>query len=185
MIDCNEFEQLLADAWGGELQDDQRPALEEHAASCASCQTKFAEGMRALAAMRSLESPQHVTARRDGDRLIIQLPGTPQTRVRRRPYTGVFRLAASILIAFTAGYALHAGLMMRDAALVDPTESERVVNTTPSDRTHMSPMPGERGQTALGSRSQSLRSSLASAYQHGHGGSDLARCLTALSGSGG
>lgn len=186
-MNCHDFEQLLADAWGGELRDEQRGAFEGHLAACVSCRTAFQEGVQAIGAMQSLGGPIPVTAHREGNRLVLDLPTTNQPRAPRGTFSGALRVAAAILIAFTAGYAFHAGLMMRDAALAPSADiasgqDDAWVDATPSDLPSV--VDTERSGVGSQPRTNTLRSALAGAYLRGDRGSDLARCLTALSDSG-
>jgi hypothetical protein len=126
----------------------------------------MAASFRTLDAMRSLPGSRKVAARREGRRLVIEetadqpLParwrqGVP--RVVRTP----MRYAAGLLIAFTAGYGLHAGLTLAKATRA-PTVAES---------------PSAAGET-------SLEGSLVRAHTRNPGRSGLAKCLIAMSSGG-
>ena len=108
---CQDFETLMADALGNELAPADQPTFEEHLAQCDTCRHEYATACETLATMRRLPGPEPVTLKHDGARLGIE--DAPMGT--RRPLRGAFRYAASVLIAFTAGYALHAGLMVSGA----------------------------------------------------------------------
>lgn len=109
---CEDFEMLMADALGGELSPTDRPLFEAHLAECEDCRLEYESASKTVSTMRELPGPARVDIRREGDRLVIdKVPAG----VLRSPWWssgGVLRYAASILIAFTAGYALHAGLLL-------------------------------------------------------------------------
>jgi hypothetical protein len=119
--------------------------------------------------MRQLPGPERITIRREGNKLIIDEKRAAEFSQRMSPpafarathrWGGVFRYAASILIAFTAGYALHAGLILSDArrsAVV-----ERPQGATPD-------VPGGNLQQAL-----------VDAHVRKPARSDLAKCLIAM-----
>ena len=102
---CQDFETLMADALGNELAPADQPIFEEHLAQCDACRHEYATACETLATMRRLPGPEPVTLHDNGARLGIEDAPTGT----RRPLRGAFRYAASGLIAFTAGYALHAG----------------------------------------------------------------------------
>ncbi len=121
-MNCEEFEPHLADALGDELSPTDRVAFEEHVARCEACRGEYETARRALSELRSLPAPRQVSMR-DIDTALV--PGVPlrlhaadlgtgrvaqSHAVPRRSFVRVVRYAASLLIAFTAGYALHAGL---------------------------------------------------------------------------
>jgi anti-sigma factor RsiW len=165
-MNCKEFESLLADALGDELSSEDRPAFEEHLADCQRCRLEFESTREAVAAMRALPGPQRVSVRREGNRLVIQdddRTGPVPRGLHRgeglppvaRWTRGVFRYAASVLIAFTAGYIAHAAL---------------VVQETPIPRNEIVKVPG----------SKTLGGALVSAYTRNAARSDLAKALIAM-----
>ncbi len=163
---CEDFETLLADALGDELSSNDRQAFESHLADCAKCRREYETSHRAVETMQLLTGPRQVRIERQGGRLVIQTPeptGSFPGNVRRKlkpaaRLGGLLRLAASLLIAFTAGYGVHAGLMMADAT--------RRAGTTMS-RAAAPP--------------RSLRGSLVSAHARNPTRSGLAKCLAAIS----
>lgn len=117
---CEEFELLLADALGDELSENGQVVLDRHLATCPACRCDYESAMRTVDGMRSIPGSKSVRMRREGRRWIVDdthADGvTPPTRSAPRTQGyGVFRWAASILIAFTTGYAFHAGVMMKGA----------------------------------------------------------------------
>jgi anti-sigma factor RsiW len=169
-VNCEEFEILMADALGDELSPSDRPAFEAHLAACARCREEYESATETVVTMRSLPGPRRVAVKREGNRLVIEdarnagLVGAGP----RRSITGswrVFRYAASVLIAFAGGYALHAGLMAADA-------SRRAVQMTAAG-------PGDPVAPAL-TKSDSLQSAIVSAHVRNPARTDLAKCLVAL-----
>lgn len=161
-MNCKEIELLLADAVGDELRDADRAAFDTHLAECESCRREYETLRGAMHAMRGVSTPARVSVRREGDRLVIS-EGRPAADTQRmwRPAT-VFRYAASVLIAFLAGYLMHAGLMIGDAEKA----------TTPADRMAEAPRK---------SSSPSLRDALVLAHEHNPNASDFAKLVMAMS----
>lgn len=176
-MNCQEFEILMADALGDELSPADRPAFEAHLAQCARCREEYESAGRAVETMRTLPGPRRVNVRREGDRLVIEEPrsaGLGERGTSRRSrfafsrFRGVFRYAASVLIAFTAGYAVHAGLMVTDAGRQTLVQ----VPLTPEENTAQKPTtPG-----------RDFRSAIVSAATGKPSRSDLAKCLVAMAG---
>jgi len=149
----------MADALGEELDPSRRASFSEHLAQCPKCREDYESAVRALTTMRELPGPQHVAVRREGDRLVIQGQPTARLGLRRLFTGGVFRYAASVLIAFAAGYALHAGRMVTDTP-------HAVV--TPVQETSVREAPGPVG---------SLQGALAYAHSRNPSSSQLAKVL--------
>ncbi|MFH1111182.1 MAG: zf-HC2 domain-containing protein [Planctomycetota bacterium] len=152
---CEDFQMLLADALGGELSDADRPAFQAHLAQCAPCRAEYESMSRAVRSLQALPEPRAVSVRRVGDRLILS-ESPPRTLAWLSH--GLLRYAASVLIAFTAGYALRAGL---------------------------TPHEGKSGTTIVrvadaGSKRDSLQVAIAGAHLRNPGRSDLAKCLMAM-----
>lgn len=166
-MNCEKFESLLADALGDELSPGDRPVFEEHLASCERCRREYETSHEAVTAMRTLPGPQRVSVRREGNRLVIvddeRTSGTPRGPKPAAWWaSGVFRYAASVLIAFTAGYIAHAAL--GDQARYGSSET---VVEAPDDG-------GDR------LRAESLEVALVSAYTRKAGRSDLATAFIAM-----
>ncbi len=109
-MNCEEFELLLADELGGELDAADRTALEVHAASCAACRRERESLAGAVATLRALPSAPGVRVERMGDRLVLT-PTTAASARPRRPVNWSWRLlryAAGVAFAFLAGYLFHA-----------------------------------------------------------------------------
>ena len=122
---CEDFESYLADALGDELAPEDRPTFESHLAECETCRQEYEESQRAIDTMRVLSGPQRASIHREEGRLIIQMPESSDvapdeaaagSRTAAGMGTGLLRYAATVLFAFTAGYAVHAGLIMADDA---------------------------------------------------------------------
>ena len=152
---CEDFQMLLADALGGELSDADRPAFQTHLAQCARCRAEYESMSGAVRSLQALPEPRPVSVRRVGGRLILS-ESPPRTLTLFSH--GLLRYAASVLIAFTAGYALRAGLTPRDA-----TSGTGVVQVADA-----------------GSKRDSLQVAIAGAHLRNPGRSDLAKCLMAM-----
>ena len=162
-MNCENFEMLMADALGDELGEDDRAPFEAHRAACETCRREYESLKRTVDAMRTLAGPRKVRVQRDGERLVIQPIDSDALSVSHgsKPValqsSGLLRFAASILIAFTAGYAIHAGLMMADDARQEPLVNQ-VENVAPT----------------------SVRGSLISAHARNPSRSGLAKCLATI-----
>ncbi len=146
-MNCNEFELLLADALGDELSDADRPAFEQHLSQCENCRREYDAAMGTVHTLQSLTGPQLVSIERENDRLIIREASstlsedstTASASPSMKPFRfGLMRYAASVLIAFTAGYGLHAGMMVTGSGnptqTADPiSHNAAIVNTASSD----------------------------------------------------
>lgn len=163
---CEDLETHMADALGDELSPEHRQAFDAHLRECEKCRTEYEGSHRAIDALRVLSGPKRVSVRREGGRLIIQTPessdASSDTQLRGvrhlgRMGAGLLRYAATILIAFTAGYGAHAGLMMADDA-----------------------RPPQSVTTVKDSAPRNLRGSLASAHARNPSRSGLAKCLAAI-----
>ena len=132
---CEDLEMLMADAAAGELSEADRPTFEAHLAECAKCRLELDSLQRSLEQMRLLPSPSKAgdipdrrakmifappsaATGRWADRSIEKPSSHPGSPRGLRPLGGgktalrLFRYAASVLLAFAAGYGVHAGLMM-------------------------------------------------------------------------
>ncbi len=176
-MNCVDLEPLMADALGDELSPGDRRVFEAHLGKCTRCRQEYATARRAVAMMRQLPGPMRVSARREGDRLVIEdkpVAGSMGHRLRSaaRASGGLFRYAAIVLIAFTAGYALHAGAVSRQPSAVSHQSS--AFNTRPStfgDRQSIFDNDGSY---------HTVRGALVSAHIRNPGRSDLAKCLIAV-----
>ncbi len=171
MMHCEDFEMLMADALGNELAASERPAFSAHLDKCPRCRQDYESALEAVGMMRELPGPQHVTVRREGDRLVIDqrratgfsLRGgwrelKPATRLGR----GLLRYAASVLIAFAAGYMVHAGLMVTGAGRPGPIPV------------------GQGTETGLPESDGGLQGALVDAHDRSPSSSNLAKCLMAM-----
>lgn len=154
---CEDFEMLMADALGDELADGDRTSFEAHLDECDTCRREYESLRQTVDAARVLAGPRKVRVQRDGERLVIQpaeTETTPATNWSTRTASrnsGLMRFAASILIAFTAGYAFHAVRMLADDAAHEP-------NIVQVDST---PPPSVRGSLLLAHARNPSRSGLA------------------------
>jgi len=155
-MNCEDFQMLLADALGGELSDSQRPDFEAHIAQCSQCRREYESMRGTVRSLLSLPEPQPVRVRRVGGRLILSesSPGM----MTSFSY-GLLRYAAGLMIAFTAGYALHATLTPPDA----PPSGSGVVQVADA-----------------GSKRDTLQRAIAGAHLRNPSRSDLAKCLSAM-----
>ena len=161
-MNCEGIEMLLAEALGGELSKADRSALDAHLAHCDRCRREYESLSRAVDGMRSLPGPKRVTVGRQGRRA-ASLNASARPILGLRWFSSrVVRFAASVLIAFVAGYASHAGLMMSVPAPQQGTSLQREAER-----------PGENG-------GRSLEYAVVSAYRQNPARSDLAKCLIAM-----
>ena len=162
-MDCKDFEALLADAVGGELADADRPMFENHLASCAQCRRQYESLIGTVNVMQTLPTPMDVTVTRRGAQLIITEARTPTSNRRAWFSRGLLRYAASVLLAFIAGYALHAGVGSTPGG-PQPETQARIHEVSSSPKT--------RG---------TVRTALVDAYRRNPQASTLAHCMAALS----
>ena len=155
MMNCEDFQMLLADALGGELSDAQRPGFEAHITQCSECRHEYESMSGTVSSLQLLPEPQPVSVRRVGGRLILS--ESRHWAMSEYSY-GLLRYAASVLIAFTAGYALRAALAPRDAAT-----HEGMVQVADAE--------SKRG---------TLQGAIAGAHLRNPARSDLAKCLSAM-----
>lgn len=187
MMTCEDFELLLADALDDELSPPDRARLEAHLTACETCRRDYESSRDALVAMRQLSGPQTVAVQRVGDRLVIDLSTCDEAGAggesasRARPDKGVRRLfpgrsmlryAAGLAFAFFAGYLANEGF----APDRHIGNIAMVTDHTPQAVTWL-------GRRSPG-RSGTLQHALVSAYTQRSAGTDLAKCLRAISRSG-
>jgi anti-sigma factor RsiW len=185
-MNCEDFEMLLAEALGDELASSDREPFETHLAQCPRCRRDYETARDAVAAMRELPGPQRVNVVREGNRLVIEEIGTagvsPTAGVRGVPgrvrprllgyaaplVRSVFRYAASVLIAFGAGYALHAGLMLSgDSPIADAGRTGKLRMDTDQP-------------AYVSSAPTSFQRALTSTHMSNPARSNLAKCLIAM-----
>ncbi len=164
MMNCANLELLMADALGDELSPGDRIAFETHLGECQKCRQEYATARRAVAAMRELPGPvrlvhdSNLARAGKGDRLVLaekQTAGSAWVQPPARKSAGLFRYAASLLIAFAAGYAL---------------------NERPNPLT-VGPEPSRDSQETT---SDTLRGALVSVHVRNPARCDLAKCLIAF-----
>ena len=172
-MNCEAFETLMADALARELSPADKPAFDEHLSTCDACRRLYEAHRGTLDILRSLPEPARLGVERIGERLILHDPRDssrrrpPYQRLRQWLPSGAVRYAASVLVAFTAGYALHVGLMMQDATR--PGAPSVPVHTIAK---------GEGG-------GETVEAALVTAHRRNPKRTDLAKCMAALTGSGG
>jgi len=173
-----EFEQKMAEALGGELAETDRAAFEAALAAHDDWRRAYEGAKRTLDALASLSAPRQVTARREGDRLVIEPASV--ARPARAGGAGRWRIAAAILIAFTAGYAAHALLILREGLVA----REQLVHVTPDENVPKDTGPaGYDGPDAAndeGAPFHSLETALARAHARRPSSSALAKALIAV-----
>ncbi len=201
-MNCNDFEALMADALGNELSPVNRPLFEAHLDECPKCRGEYETTRRAVATMRELPGAARVTVRREGDRLVIEDKSpqrvgdkditTPRSRLRtvasnllRSTFGGrgmqpatrgaLFRYAASVLIAFSAGYALNEVAVSNQSSL-GSSGKQGVPMRPPKADDPNSPLQDYNSR-------HTLRGALVSAYAQRPARSDLAKCLVAIAGN--
>lgn len=170
MMNCANFELLMADALGDELSPGDRIVFEAHLGECQKCRQEYATARRAVAVMRELPGPvklvrdSNLATAGKGDRLVLEdkraagstARGAPRwLKPPARKSASLFRYAASLLIAFAAGYALN----------------ERP-NPLP-----VGPKPSRDSQKTT---SDTLRGALVSVHVRNPARCDLAKCLIAF-----
>ena len=162
-MNCEDFDMLMADALGDELTEGDRAPFEAHLTTCETCRSEYESLKRTVDATRTLAGPRKVRVQHDGERPVIQPIDSDALSVSRGPTRtalrsgGLLRFAASVFIAFTAGYSVHAGLMMADDAQQEPLV-RRVENVAPT----------------------SVRGSLVMAHARNPSRSSFAKCLATI-----
>ena len=174
-MNCEHSDMLMADALGNELSPSDRSAFEDHLAECERCRHEYETARAAVETMRALPGPPRVIVRREGDRLVIESkrgadlgPGGVPRRLKpaARMVGVVFRYAASVLVAFATGYALHAGMAGRADSVVQD---------------HGAPVSNRYHVPAGAASGDSLQAALLSAHAGNPARSNLAKCLIAIS----
>ena len=156
-MQCEEIEVLLADALGGELAEDDRQVLEAHLAACERCRSEYESSRSAIEDMRQLPGPPNIDVRREGDRLVIVPATGAPSRPVRRFMPVMLRYAASILIAFLAGYVFRAAMATegRQPELVHSSDDQKPRTVEPPRPSVMVALAGEharrRGRSELAS----------------------------------
>jgi predicted anti-sigma-YlaC factor YlaD len=151
---CSEFERLLADALGDEMSHSDRLVFEEHVCSCDRCRKDYESARVTLGRLRALSVAESGT---------VDVSAIRASGVARR--ASFLRYAASILVAFAAGYAVAGWNAQRP----DATERRRAAETKSSEGL-------ERYASA------SFGAALTEAFRERPGGSELSKCLAAMYG---
>ncbi|MCG8405266.1 MAG: zf-HC2 domain-containing protein [Phycisphaerales bacterium] len=164
MMNCQEFETLLSDALGGELAERDRPVFETHLAECERCRLEYETSRAAVQSMRELPGPARVAVSREGDRLVIGPVSQSGAQLRQSFTQNLLRYAASVLIAFAAGYLVHAA---RSSG-----ESPEMVAQGPKEHGH--------AETQLERPRESLRVTLAHTCGRGRSRAAIVSCMSTL-----
>jgi anti-sigma factor RsiW len=186
---CDDFEVMLAEALGGELSDADRPLFERHLAGCAVCRSDYESGLATVARLRGLPAADAERALVDAARMAEEAAGSPGSFAHQVALTpdpspkgrgGVgprpipmprkrwgfagLRYAASVVIAFSAGYAVNglggtkgAGEGSMQPAMFESPAKEQLASAT-------------------------FGAAYAETYQRQPSRSELSRCLTAVFG---
>ncbi len=178
------FESLLADAVGGELTEEDKIRFEQIIEGSPELRREYESALATVAALKRMPGP---TALRTGDaesllaeiRASSQLSQEPQKndesqldpkqrldlnpRRHGAPRGFAFRYAASVLIAFTCGYGMHAYLMMQADP---PTSAQSVVASV--------------DQTPTVAKSTTLEATMMDAYRRRPRQPALATCMAAM-----
>lgn len=163
-MNCDKVESLLADAIGGELPEADRSAFENHLAGCARCREEYNTLCAALSEARSLPSAGAIHVERLGDRLVLGPASVATFRPDRSWTRAALRYAASVLIAFAAGYSAHSSLVSRGGATPGGAPT-----ATTEDR-----------QTPAAHGAKPLQLAFADAHIRNPGKSDLAKGMIAV-----
>lgn len=105
-MNCQDFENRLPDALGGELAESDQARFDAHLSDCEKCRDEYDSLKNAVGRMQSLPEPGAVAIRRIGDGLFLTPSNGIPARAPRwtqRSRT-LLRYAAVILLAFIAGY---------------------------------------------------------------------------------
>lgn len=122
-MNCQQFQQILADYIAGELPPGQHADAQLHPSQCRACAEELA-GLQSAAAV--LDSGRLTVAA--AERHVIE--PTPQSSVRLAPPAAassrsiapaLLRYAAAIAVAFAAGYALRGARPVPAPAPADPS----------------------------------------------------------------
>lgn len=150
-MSCEDFEMLMADALGGELAESDRARFEGHLAFCATCRDEYQSMVGAVDRMRLLPGSNRVS-----EAIGREAVSASVGQRRRSRMAIVYRYAASVLLAFSAGYVFRGEA--RIASQVDTP-----IATHPSDDSR-----------------PTLETALVSAHQKRPGGSRLSTAMIAM-----
>lgn len=159
------FDALLADAVGGELTDTDRIRFEQILQSSPELRRDYATALAAVEALNKLPGPKAMTL----DQALVShrefgIATRPTSRnTRARTPWRFFRFAASLLIAFSGGYALHAYVMTGTVPSAQPPTFETSGGQTPPAQTHTT-----------------LERAMADAYRRHPRRHALARCMSTI-----
>ena len=175
-MNCKDFESLMADALGGELAARDRPAFDAHLKTCERCRSDLESALAALERMRSLPGPDPaVELRSAAERPSPRRPPAPVPNATHWQLGGLLRYAASVLIAFAAGYVVHP---LADSASPSSTP-ERIVERDPEAEVSGARVPGQ-GSGLPVTLGRSFEAALAGAHRRSPSSSDLTKCLIAM-----
>ena len=178
-MNCEQFEDLLADALGGELSSVKRAGFDGHVRDCARCRREFESASAAISAMRSLPGPPVEAAAVGRDRLASAAESAPW--MNREPnfrLPPILRYAAVIALAFIAGYVVRAS--MTRAISTRDIHPDSLVESRSRVETPESPRITDRFALA---HPQSFEAAFAGAHLRDPSRSDLAKCMVAMFGT--
>lgn len=170
-----QYEALLADALGDELTPGDRVVFERCLDEHPDWRREYESARGTLDTLVRVTAPPRVIVRREGYRLIFESAEVPAPTSTPTTAGAWHRYAAAILLAFTAGYAAHATLLLKDA--VRPTHE--IVHAPVPNPTGAAP---QRPEARTPTRGTSFRTALIDAHRRNPARSDLANCLIAMSG---
>ncbi len=174
-MNCEQFENLLADALGDELSAANRPAFEEHLQACERCRREYESTSAALSAMRALTAPPVAALNERADGNLRADQAENGARRFSVPWPALMRYAAAILIAFAAGYLYRQ----------EPTPSATTPSVKPTLQANARDEPVAISVTDLNGRivhasPRSFEAALAGAHLRNPAQSDLAKCMIAM-----
>ncbi|MHC5108435.1 MAG: anti-sigma factor [Planctomycetota bacterium] len=169
-----EFDNLLADALGGELDDERAARFQTLLDGSEEFHREYESLQTTLTQFSALAGPVKVSMadafiNTQGGESGGESPGGPAPESRTYPIKRPghwMRYAASILAAFTCGYGAHAGLMLF-ADSDQGSQSEVVVDGSP----------------APDSVKESVEERMFREYRRNHDRPEFARCMVAMLGS--
>jgi len=173
-MNCEQFDELLADALGDELSAANRPAFEEHVGACKRCRREYESASAALTAMRALLAPPLATVGTASDDPIRFRSVSGRGTGLALRWFPVLRYAAAVLIAFTAGYFYRAEQPPMATSGVNP-----IMLTKAGDE------PGASAVSGIGvgnahAPPRSFEAALAVVHLRNPSQSDLAKCMIAM-----
>ena len=174
-MNCEQFENLLADALGDELSPTNRRAFEEHVRGCEACRHEYESASAALTAMRSLAAPSSEAKGMDPSVEAGSVYAVPTSMYQfRPPWLPLLRYAAAIGIAFAAGYLFRAERSFPQHAQIEPA----IKSHAPTEPATSEPF--ELRERFANIPRHSFEAALAGAHLQNPSRPDLAKCMIAM-----